>query len=199
MPIILNNITERQKLIIAKGLLDYQFIMQNWETNTKDFQDVYYEFYLKARWAVMKKPANSSSYFNLLQSTQSTDLIDIIDELKQRTAQKSYEFSLCSKLLHTIKPDSPIYDSKVREYLSKNEDVELWWHRNKGMHGKSAPRRTSEIDKIKHDWEALCDWYNYFLSSQAGKSWIDWFDKNFPTHKNISDVKKIDCIIFATN
>ncbi len=199
MPIILNNITERQKLIIAKGLLDYQFIMQNWETNTKDFQDVYYEFYLKARWAVMKKPANSSSYFDLLQSTQSTDLIDIIDKLKQRTAQKSYEFSLCSKLLHTIKPESPIYDSKVREYLSKNEQVELWWHRNKGMYGKPAPRGTSEIKKIEHDWELLCGWYEKFLASTVGKEWIEWFDNNFPLYNGISNYKKVDFIIFATN
>jgi len=45
----INKITSRQKLIIAKGLLDYQYIMDNWHTNSMDFQEVYYDFYLKAR------------------------------------------------------------------------------------------------------------------------------------------------------
>ena len=45
----INAITSKQKLTIAKGLLDYQYIMQNWETNSADFQEVYYNFYLKQK------------------------------------------------------------------------------------------------------------------------------------------------------
>lgn len=119
MSIILKNISEKQKLIIAKGLLDYQFIMLNWKMNTKDFQDVYYEFYLKARWAIMKNPQNSNAYFDILQATdQNAKLMDVIKALKISLTKESYEFSICSKLLHTINSNSPIYDSKVRKYLS---------------------------------------------------------------------------------
>lgn len=32
-----------------------------------------------------------------------------------------------------------------------------------------------------------------------GQEWIEWFDINFPTYKEINNVKKIDFIIFATN
>ena len=57
----LNLITDKQKLIIAKGLLDYQYIMEHWKndcvnadtTIQDDFRSVYYGFYLKARWAKM--------------------------------------------------------------------------------------------------------------------------------------------------
>lgn len=200
MYIDVNKITPRQKLIIAIGLCEYQYIMENWQKNDADFQDVYYEFYLKARWAVMNKPNNKIPYFQKLQSISPTDdLMDILDSLKIEMENKSYEFSLGSKLLHTRNISFPIYDSKVRAYLSKEEDVEFWWHRTAGMSGSSAPRGTSERDKIKHDWSELCKWYAMFLQSSRGEQWIEWFNTNFPTYKSISDVKKIDFIIFATN
>ena len=200
MYIDINKITSRQKLIIATGLCEYQYIMENWQKNDVDFQEVYYEFYLKARWAVMNKPNNKIPYFQKLQSISPTDdLMDILDSLKSEIENKSYEFSLVSKLLHTRNTSSPIYDSKVREYLSKEENVEFWWHRTASMSGSSAPRGTSERDKIKHDWLELCKWYDMFLQSSRGEQWIEWFDTNFQTYKSISDVKKIDFIIFATN
>ena len=48
-------------------------------------------------------------------------------------------------------------------------------------------------------WKELCNWYSEFMISDRGKQWINWFNTNFPLHKDISDVKKIDFIIFATN
>lgn len=192
----IDKITERQKLIIAKGLCDYQYIMDNWQKNDADFQAVYYEFYLKARWAVMNKTSNSQPYFKKLQSiSPDADLMVILEELKSEMERESYELSLGSKLLHTRNTASPIYDSKVREYLSKEEGVEFWWH----VKGSQAPRGISEFAKIKHDWEELCNWYIAFVPSERGRRWIEWFDTNFPAYRNISDIKKIDFIIFATN
>lgn len=198
MVIDLNSITSFQKLVIAKGLCDYQFIMDNWHTDSSDFRRVYYDFYLKARWAVMTNEGNSEPYFKKLQTIlPDSDLISIITDLKKEMLNESYELSVGSKLLHTRNPNSPIYDSKVREYLGKNENVEFWWNRSKEMYGSSAPRGISEFDKIKHDWESLCEWYNQFLKSSRCKEWIDWFDYNFPNHKTISKIKKTDFIIFA--
>lgn len=198
MTIEINNITPRQKLTIAKGLCDYQFIMENWQTNNEDFKEVYYEFYLKARWAVMTKANNINPYFKKLQNISPTeDLVKIIKELSEEMEQQSFEFSLGSKLLHTRNPSVPIYDSKVKNYLAKEENVEFWWNRSKDMYGSSAPRSVSELDKIKHDWINLCEWYNQFLSSSRGEEWVNWFDNNFPNYKNISNLKKIDFIIFV--
>ena len=197
----IRNFTPKEKLIISKGLLDYEYIMNNWKTNNKDFQDVFYSFYLKARWAAMSKEQNLSAYFDLLNSysnstnVQREDLMSIVNAL----SEDSKEFSICSKLLHTINPDCPIYDSKVRMRLSNNiNKVEFWWQRDKGMYGKGAPRKTSVDEKIDHDWKVLCDWYDNFLTSSIGQQWIELFDQTFPNYTNISDVKKIDCIIFAT-
>ena len=190
MPFTLTSITEKQKLIIAKGLLDYQFIMNNWKTNSPDFQDVYYDFYLKARWAKMANKANKASYFDLMRTTKSGFLIDIVKALKKEIG--SYEFSICSKLLHTKDPSFPIYDSKVRIFLINEMKLDLWHQTNNNS-------EKSTIDKIEHDWKIICDWYANFLNSQDGKAWITWFDSNFPAYIGISDIKKIDSIIFATN
>ncbi len=114
MKIDLFKITPRQKLIIAKGLCDYQYIMDNWETDDSDFRAVYYGFYLKARWAVMSNPNNSTPYFAKLQSVNpEDDFMSVLSELRETMDKKSYEFSLASKLLHTRNPLLPIYDKKL--------------------------------------------------------------------------------------
>ena len=198
MIIDLAKITPRQKLIIAKGLCDYQYIMDNWQVNDTDFKEVYYDFYIKARWAVMTNPNNLNPYFDKLQSINpEDDLMVILSELRDETEKQSYEFSLVSKMLHTRNAARPIYDSKVRDYLSKEENVHFWWHIPNKVSG--APRAQSEDVKIAHDWDILCEWYETFLQSPRGISWIEWFDNNFPSYKDISNIKKVDFIIFATN
>lgn len=70
--------------------------------NDADFQVVYYEFYLKARWATMNNPNNKEPYFQKLQSISPEDsLIDILNDLKEEMASQSYELSLGSK--HSIR------------------------------------------------------------------------------------------------
>ena len=194
MGIQIDKITDRQKLVIAKGLCDYAYIMEHWTSNDSDFRDVYYDFYLKARWAVMGKEYRNK-YFEKLQTINIDDNIEsVLNALKTKkkgSSKESYEFSIVSKLLHTRNPNLPIYDSKVRNYLS-DEGVEFWWQ------GKGAPHNTTEINKIKHDWSALCSWYSSFIDSSKGKQWLMWFDETYPEHVNITSVKKIDFIIFAT-
>lgn len=190
MKINVGNITPRQKLIIAKGLCDYQYIMEHWKEDDEDFRTVYYDFYLKSRWAVMTKEENRNAYFDRLQSiSENENLIDIVKALKKDMVKHSFEFSLASKMLHTRNPQSPIYDSKVREYLIHEEKVDLRW----GISEKDS------LCRIEYDWETLTQWYEDFLTSNRAEEWIAWFDENFESFSKISDVKKIDFIIFATN
>lgn len=198
MRIDLNTITPRQKLVIEKGLCDYQYIMKNWQVNDLDFQEVFYDFYLKSRRFVMTKNGNKEPYFKKLQSISPEDsLLDILDDLKDKMENSSYEFSLASKLLHTRNDLSPIYDSKIRKYLSEEENVTFWWQIP--IKESGAPRGITDRNKIKHDWLELNSWYSSFLSSQRGRQWIDWFNINFSNYTSISDVKKVDFIIFAKN
>lgn len=184
----IDKITERQKLIIRKGLLDYKYIMDNWKKNDEDFQKVYYEFYLKARFSVLND-RTKKIYFDLLkQISPKDDLMYILGKLEFKEGEK--EFSIASKLLHTRNDLSPIYDSKVRKYLLKEENVKLEYL-------VSSSKRTSKEQKIKNDWLKINQWYNDYCHSQRGKEWIQWFNANFKEFTDISDVKKIDFIIFA--
>lgn len=141
----------------------------------------------------MSKPENTTPYFDLLQKISMDEpMEDILEELRAAMKDHRYEFSLVSKMRHTRDPRLPIYDSKVRAYLSKEEGISFWWHHT------GAPRGTGEMEKIMHDWKALCNWYQAFMMSERGKSWIEWFDACFPNDRGISNVKKIDFIIFAT-
>lgn len=180
----ITRITNKQKLIISKGLLDYEYIMNHWMDNDSDFKDVYYEFYLKAR-APLRAPTNRIPYFEKLQSiSPNDDLIDIIMDLSTSYGG-ALDFSICSKMLHTKNPNVPIYDSKVRDYL-----------RSLGV-GLHVGKNTRET--ITSDWTLLCNWYSDFIASDVGVSWIEWFDVNFPSYTNISLHKKVDFIIFACN
>lgn len=194
MRIDVEKITPKQKLTIAKGLCDYKYVMQHWKDDDADFRAVYFDFYLSARWPVMRDIENSAPYFEQLQVVSSdSDLLDVVDCLKEKMKKHSYEFSLVSKMLHTHNPRIPIYDKKVREYLSTEEKVPLWWQ------CKGAPSGKSTREMIEHDWNLLNAWYEEFFKTERAKTWIDWFDANFESCSDISNVKKIDFIIFATN
>lgn len=190
-------ITDKQKLTIEKGLCDYKYIMNHRTKNDSDFQEIYYNFYLKARWAVMNARGNKTPYFNKLQAINpNDDLLTILDDLKNSMSEHGYEFSLGSKLLHTRNDIMPIYDRKVCNYLASEEGVDFWWHHSPV--GKGASRGFTNRQKIDHDWNKLKTWYTFFIPSARGQLWIEWFNSNFPTYASISDIKKIDFIIFAT-
>ena len=89
------------------------------------------------------------------------------------------------------------YDSKVREYLLQEEQVSFQWHVSNRI--SEALCGTKDIEKISHDWECLCKWYQKHMASERGRAWINWFDRNYPMYASISEVKKIYSIIYACN
>ena len=193
MAIDLNKITPKQKLIIEKGLIDYVYIMKYWKDNDIDFQKIYYDFYLRARWKIMSKPENQYIYFKKLQNLKANEsLFDILFYLKEHMDSNSFEFSIATKLLHTRNDQTPIYDSKIRNYLIRQENVQFWW-----LTSFKNSRNKTKLEQIEHDWHLLISWYKNFLPSKMGREWIAWFDFNFSKYRHISDVKKIDFIIFG--
>lgn len=207
--IIVKNITDRQKLTIKNGINTYLYIQNHHEQDSEDFRNVYYDFYLKARSSVFaKKKTNTEKkekednpnwdkYFKLLNDSKGEEpLISIVKNIESFTG--SYEFSFASKLLHTKNTSVPIYDSKVRDYLKKVEKVKLVsLDVTVKNEEDKEDKRKKKIDKINNNWKELNKWYDEFFESGRAKEWLDWFDDNFPEGKSISDVKKIDFIIFA--
>jgi len=126
----------------------------------EDFQRKYYQFLFQNK--------NNKITFE-----------SVLTGIKDLTGQIEASFS--SKLLHTINPDMPIWDSEVLKKL-----------------GISAPRY---IDKDKFSKTVKCynrieDWYRTVLSSDEGESMIQIFDTQVAATNNISDTKKIDFMIW---
>lgn len=195
MKICLAKATEKHLMSLNIGLLQYSYIQNHYVKNDEDFRDVFTDFYLTSQ-ARMRNDENRVPFFELLSKTKPSDsLIDIVEELYKILPIGMYEFSFATKLLHTVNPRSPIYDSKVLNYLKKDEKVDLWDIYQK-KHDSSG-KEISKIDKIKHNWEELNNWYNAFMKTKTAVDWIKWFDSNFPKYVSISDIKKIDFIIFT--
>ena len=193
MRIDLEHISERQLLTITNGVNYYLYIQKHYndvdERDAEDFRDVFTEFYLKAQ-GKMRDPVNRVPFFETMKTcSPDKDLIELLIELHNKLDTDLYEFSFATKLLHTINNDSPIFDSKVFKYLKEEEGVNFWEYR----HSKDG------LERARHNWPLLKNWYDSFLQTERAAEWIAWFDRQFPNAAHIAAVKKIDFLIFAFN
>lgn len=92
------------------------------------------------------------------------------------------ESSYTSKLLHTINPNKPIWDKFVLMNLGLKQN-------------------TNSKDKINYSintYSKIESFHFQFLSNDYAKKCIEFFDINFPEGKMISNVKKIDFLLWSS-
>lgn len=92
------------------------------------------------------------------------------------------EASFSSKMLATIRPDKPIWDSHVLKQLSISVPT------------GSATSRVQQCIKI---YEQLENEYNRFIKTEKAKNIVHKFDKLQSGYTNISAVKKIDYLVWS--
>ena len=185
----LKNVTKEQKEYFRECLRNYCFIMEQKSKIplSEEFKNNFNNFYLKAR--RLKNEYKPKYFKELNQRIKDTnisveDFDNILNKLNKITG--AWEISITSKLMHTVNPDLPIFDSKVKNYLIKYEDVIL------SIYGKGEQRKQA----VLRAWCNLNNWYNNIEIKKS--DWIDWFDKEFPEYKDrISATKKVDFIIFC--
>lgn len=204
----INNITPNQILKIETGLLYYKYIMdgpgvfrRQPDPKDKDFREVFTSFYLSSL-GLLKNPNLNDAFFNAMEVCQNRSMSflhpwDVVKILNNHLgpAVKPFQFSFATKIIHTLDPNLPIYDSKIRDYLRKNEGQKFLFDRRKDKTSNNLAEAT-----IGKDWETLKKWYENFLKTNEAKEWIKWFDNQFSGSRKprwISPVKKIDFIIWA--
>ena len=104
----------------------------------------------------------------------------IISELYKRTGNVEASFS--SKMLATIDSSKPIWD----QYVLQNLGLELT--------GKT------QIEKLENAvtiYNRIVAWYTEYLKSSAAQENINVFDQILPEYAWISNVKKIDCLLWS--
>ena len=161
------------------GIEKYNWIMKRvHETDVSsdvEFQRVFNGFY-----RIRQRPASFyASYYTYLEKNKNNQKIsfgDIVTYLYQETGSIHASFS--SKLLATVNPNMPIWDKFVLQNLGL---------RTPYSYEKDRLQKTIQL------YQKICDWYK---TDEAIKK-LAVFNQQF-LGTNITDVKKIDFILWAT-
>ena len=108
------------------------------------------------------------------------DFSQIITALFLETGNVEASFS--SKMLATIDPAKPIWD----QYVLQNLDLELT--------GKTQKEKLKNAILL---YGAIEKWYLDYLTTAEARENLKAFDLLLPEYEWISDVKKIDCLLWS--
>lgn len=121
-------------------------------------------------------------YYSLFASAKKDDVTfeHIIRELYRRTGNVEASFS--SKMLATIDASKPVWD----KYVLQNLGLELT--------GKTP---NEKLDNAVALYRQIERWYSEYLGTFEARDSIDTFNRMLPDYKWVSDVKKIDCLLWS--
>ncbi|MBO5312630.1 MAG: hypothetical protein J6B29_01560 [Clostridia bacterium] len=94
----------------------------------------------------------------------------------------SVDASYSSKMLATINPDYPVWDSQVVRALGITIDNSL--------------RGEDKIQAYIRSYAELTEEIRDFISTQNGRDCIEIFDSTFPSYANLNPFKKIDFFLW---
>ena len=171
----------QDRLVKSIGLDKYHYIMkQVMKTNVStdiDFQRTFNAFYVVRRNNEWRK-----IYYSLFEEvkTKTPSFSSIITHLYQCTGNIEPSFS--SKMLASIFPEKPIWD----KYVLQSLHMELVGNtKEERLH--NAIILYSNIEK----------WYEDFLQTPKAKECIETFDRIMSDYKHISNIKKMDSILWS--
>jgi hypothetical protein len=173
---ILSNIIKQ-----SFGIDRYAFIIK--EIHNLDIsKDLYYQrtynaFYVVRRDATWRK--TYYDYFEKQKKNKDLTFEDIIRYLYKHTGFVEASFS--SKLLSTINPKMPIWDSYVLKNL--------------GFKTKKV-KPLDKIEEVVKLYREIIEYYSKLIDSKWGKDVISTFDSALPAFKGISPTKKIDFFVW---
>jgi hypothetical protein len=173
---------------IEKGLFQYKEIMMLFKSsknieNDDVLQKRYKTFY--GMYTARKDAQFYKVYFKWLKNAregESLDMRSLLEQLK-RSSNKN-EISFASKLLATVDPKLPIWDSRVRKRINAAGEIKL------KVSFKS-------IDECVEGYNSMLLWYSKFMKSDKAKEMIAEFDLHLPNQK-ITKIKKIDFMFWQT-
>ena len=161
---------------------------------TKDYQKNYTAYYNLRRDKIWLMYYYDFLFLN--KNNKTLTFGDVIEYLLKVPAKTTFssknpnglryglECSFGSKLLHTIDPNFPIWDSRIRNALLIPEADVSW---------PMKDRVRYSIDTYK---ELTANIHN-FINSEQGQYCIEVFNNKFPEYKDINNVKKIDYYLFT--
>lgn len=164
-------------LVSSLGLDKYKIIM-NGDISSKDIQDVFTHYYRVRR----DKEAWLPKYYKLFELAKKDhyNFEQIIRTIY--LWENKIEASFSSKMLATIDPNKPIWDSRVLKNLRLT------------LKGNTPEERLDNAVILYDEIEVL---YTNYLETDEAKENIIEFDRILPDYKDISNIKKIDCLLWS--
>lgn len=163
-------------LIKHFGLSDYKDIMSSFKrviiTEDADFQKKFNRLYVIRRndsWREIYY-----SYFEEIKN-EKIEFKDLFLELSKRVNRK--EPSFASKMLATINPNKPIWDSKVKSFFCIKEN--------------------NDENYIISEYERIEETMTKYIQSDGFKANVHYFDSKLADYSNLTDMKKLDYMIWA--
>ena len=125
-------------------------------------------------------------YFGVFQRLRSVDgvsIADILRALVMPSERPRLYLSFSSKMLHTFRPDMPIWDSVVAGHFDLRNP---------------SPQNSIEqrIDEAVHLYGELCERMTRLLNTEEAKLAVAQFDSFLPKYSWLTSTKKIDFILW---
>lgn len=171
----------QDRLASSMGLDRYKYIMEQvHKTNIatdEEFQRTFNGFYIVRRNGAWRK--NYYKYFEEIKNGKPS-FGSIITYLFESNGTVEPSFS--SKMLASISSEKPIWD----RYVVQNLGIKLT--------GDTKEEKLHNAISLYDDIEK---WYKDFMRTDKGKECISEFDRVLPDYKDISNIKKIDSILWS--
>lgn len=180
MQINVKEILEK-RLAESLGLDKYRYIMDHVLevdiSKDKDFQRVFNGFYI-----VRRNEEWREIYYDYFERMKDKEVSfsEIINYLYEKTGNIEPSFS--SKMLATIDSQKPIWD----RYVVQNLNIKL-----------DGGTKEEKIENAIQLYAEMEKWYAEYMASDDGKACIQGFNDALPTYKWVSDIKKIDALLWS--
>ncbi len=145
-----------------------------------DFQREFNYFYKVRR----NEPWRTAFYslFERCKTVKQLSFSYILRALCEETGNVEASFS--SKLLSTLNPDMPIWDSIVLTKL--------------GMKPNQSVDKEKRLAATETMYQDIVNWYQEFCQSAKAQEMLNAFDCAFPEFVSMSPVKKIDFLLWGS-
>lgn len=145
-----------------------------------------------ALYAVRRSEIWQSEFYALFQEVRvegACDFSTLLRRCYERCGR--VEASFVSKMLATLDTSQPIWDSRVVGLL--NDRAKL------GLPDLARFRAAdARLDAACLGYQQLQEFYRKFMGSAQCASYVKAFDEALPSYVGISNVKKIDCLLWGS-
>ncbi len=125
-------------------------------------------------------------YYRLFEASKENEAVcfeSILYDIYAGTGR--VEASFTSKMLATLKPEMPIWDSIVLSKLGIVKPAQYW-------------DKEKRLQKSVGIYNGIVSWYEQFDQTPEAQQFIEAFDRAFPEFSFFSRTKKIDFMIWGS-